>query len=80
MLWGSSVLSEFHTSLSKVLTLWHCVKVKQRYHSTHFVISYIQSHFCIFGIEEVCNPDIFANRQYPDCYFPFESVVCIDEK
>ena len=31
VLWGSSVLSEFCTSLSKVLTLWHCVKVKQRY-------------------------------------------------
>ena len=28
---GSSMLSEFCTSLSKVLTLWHCVKVKQRY-------------------------------------------------
>ena len=34
MLWGSSMLSEFHTSLSKVLTLWHCVKVKQCYHSS----------------------------------------------
>ena len=33
MLWGSSMLSEFCTSLSKVLTLWHCVKIKQRYHS-----------------------------------------------
>ena len=33
MLWGSSALSEFRTSLSKVLTLWHCVKVKQCYHS-----------------------------------------------
>ena len=32
MLQGSSVLSEFRTSLSKVLTLCHCVKVKQRYH------------------------------------------------
>ena len=31
MLRGSSALSEFRTSLSKVLTLWHCVKVKQRY-------------------------------------------------
>ena len=28
---GSSGLSEFHTSLSKVPTLWHYVKVKQRY-------------------------------------------------
>ena len=33
MLWGSSALSKFCTSLSKVLTLWHCVKVKQRYHN-----------------------------------------------
>ena len=30
---GSSALSEFRTSLSKVLTLWHCVKVKQCYHN-----------------------------------------------
>ena len=29
---GSSVLSEFRTSLSKVLTLCHCVKVKQHNH------------------------------------------------
>ena len=36
MLWGSSALSEFHTSLSKVLTLWHCVKVKQRYQFQFF--------------------------------------------
>ena len=33
VLWGSSALSEFRTSLSKVLTLWHCVKVKQCYQS-----------------------------------------------
>ena len=31
MLQGSSALSEFRTSLSKVLTLWYCVKVKQHY-------------------------------------------------
>ena len=31
MLWDSSAFSEFRTSLSKVLTLWHYVKVKQRY-------------------------------------------------
>ena len=31
MLRGSSALSEFCTSLSKLPTLWHCVKVKQRY-------------------------------------------------
>ena len=31
MLRGSSLLSEFRTLLSKVLTLWHCVKVAQRY-------------------------------------------------
>ena len=29
--WGSSMLSDFRTSLSKVLTLWHFVKVKQCY-------------------------------------------------
>ena len=33
VLWGSSMLSEFRTSLSKVLTLRHCVKLKQRYHN-----------------------------------------------
>ena len=32
VLWRSSMLSEFRTSLLKVLTLWHCVKVKQCYH------------------------------------------------
>ena len=37
MLWGSSALSEFRTSLTKVLTLWHCVKVNQRYH-THIIL------------------------------------------
>ena len=37
MPWCSSALSEFRTSLSKVLTLWHCVKVKQRYHNIFFV-------------------------------------------
>ena len=37
MLQGSSTLSEFCTSLSKVLTLCHCVKVKQRYHT--FILS-----------------------------------------
>ena len=31
MLQGSGLLSEFRTSLSKVLTLWHCIKVKQCY-------------------------------------------------
>ena len=31
MLRGSSRLSEFRTSLSKVLTLWHYVKVKHHY-------------------------------------------------
>ena len=36
MLWGSSMLSEFFTSLSKVLTLWRCVNVKQRYHRGFF--------------------------------------------
>ena len=36
MLRGSSMLREFHTSLSKVLTLWHCVKVKQHYHTHNF--------------------------------------------
>ena len=34
MLQGSSTLSEFRTLLSKVLTLSHCVKVKQRYLTT----------------------------------------------
>ena len=40
MLQGSIALSEFRTSLSKVLTLWHCVKVKQRYHTTYIFYTY----------------------------------------
>ena len=39
MLWGSSALSEFRTSLSKVLTLWHCVKVKQHYLRTTYLFA-----------------------------------------
>ena len=35
VLQGSRALSEFRTSLSKVLTLWHCVKVKQCYLCTY---------------------------------------------
>ena len=35
MLQGSSGLSEFRTSLSKMLTLWHCMKVKQCYLTTY---------------------------------------------
>ena len=55
MLRGSSTLSEFWTSLSKVLTLWHCFKVKQRYHSNTvyqqyfylmFVFTYSKEYLC----------------------------------
>ena len=42
MLWGSSSFSEFCTSLSKVLTLWYCVKVKQRY----LCILYVVWRYC----------------------------------
>ena len=35
MLQSSRALREFRTSLSKVLTLWHCVKAKQRYQYVH---------------------------------------------
>ena len=38
ILQGSSTLSEFCTSLSKVLTLWQCVKVKQHYHNVRMKI------------------------------------------
>ena len=44
---GFKHLSEFRTSLSKVLTLWHCVKVKQRYH-------YLMHYFSIFS--QLCIP------------------------
>ena len=44
MLWGSSMLIEFHTSLSKVLTLSHSVKVKQCYHGMNSVFLYIFHH------------------------------------
>ena len=40
MLQGSSALSEFCTSLSKVLTLWYCVKLKQHYHGIYFVSTF----------------------------------------
>ena len=56
MVRGSSTLSEFRTSLSKVLTLWHCVKVKQRYPGSFWAISfptYFKSWFlyhCTFFI------------------------------
>ena len=40
VLQGSSALSEFRTSLSKVLTLWYCVKLKQRYHGIYFVSTF----------------------------------------
>ena len=36
---GSSTLSEFRTSVSKVLTLWHCVKVKQHYLRTTYLFA-----------------------------------------
>ena len=45
MLLGSSALSEFHTSLSKVLTLWHCVKVKQRYLSLEEMANAVEDIF-----------------------------------
>ena len=40
VLWASSTHSEFRTSLSKVLTLWHCVKVKQHYLCHPFCVYY----------------------------------------
>ena len=36
--WGSSMLSEFCTSLLKVLTRWHCFKVKQHYPRYNFFV------------------------------------------
>ena len=42
VLWGSSALIEFLTSLSKVLPLWHSVKVKQ--FSMNSVCLYIFHH------------------------------------
>ena len=44
MLWGSSELTEFCILLSKVLTLWHCVKVKQHCLSEFFVKYTKKSH------------------------------------
>ena len=51
MLWGSSTPSEFRTSLSKVLTLWHCVKVKQRYHSDVFFMYLDLAGVILQGVE-----------------------------
>ena len=50
MLWGSSALSEFRTSLSKVLTLWNCVKVKQCYNNHSSVIFSIFLPECVTGL------------------------------
>ena len=44
VLWGSSSLSEFRTLLSYLLTLWHCVKVKQRNH----IQVYLSARHCMF--------------------------------
>ena len=46
MLQSSSVLSKFSTSLSKVLTLWHYVKVKQRYYCC--LSDHIEEFNCFF--------------------------------
>ena len=54
MLPGSSALSEFRTSLSKVLTLWHFVKVKQRYLSHLYMIWPIYLGMCIASPFQVC--------------------------
>ena len=48
VLQGSSALGKFCTSLSKVLTLQHCVKVKQRYHC--YKIMKLQT---FFGVTKV---------------------------
>ena len=61
MLWGLSMISEFCTSLSKVQTLWHCVKVKQHYQyyfSLHPVLlgiyKYIHNSIIFFEYAHVC--------------------------
>ena len=53
MLWGSSMLSEFRTALWKVLTLWYCVKVKQRYQ--YLKISLILDESGCFLIKYHCS-------------------------
>ena len=64
MLWGSSMLSEFHTSLSEVLTLWHCFKVKQCYIC---LIHILFLHFSISGFSQCVAPVHLGISQVKVC-------------
>ena len=67
VLQGSSPLKEFHTSVSKVLTLWHCVKVKQRYLSnTIEVMNWLSEE----EIQKLRNDREFAEA--PSCSYYFK--------
>ena len=55
MLQGSSALSEFRTSLSKVLTLWHGVKVKQC-HLSIVYFCFIFRHW-VNSVSDIYGPD-----------------------
>ena len=73
MLQGSSTLSEFHTSLSKVLTLWYCVKVKQHYLSISSTTSKL------FNTNFVETQNILEIEQviWPQCaWWPYDSKSC----
>ena len=53
---GSIALSEFRTSLSKVLTIWHCDKVKQRYHNPFKTQNSNWNNHIFVIIYKVCCP------------------------
>ena len=65
MLLGSSALSEFHTSLSKVLTLWHCVKVKQHYLSLEEMANAVEDIFKML----ILSFEVNQNRMEALLYF-----------
>ena len=50
VLWGSNALSKFRSSLSKGLTLGHCVKVKQRYPSLLVILGWVYPFWTWFHL------------------------------
>ena len=63
MLWNSSGFSEFRTSLSKVLTLWHYVKVRQRYLSYGCATNLNTSHAILLGGSDHSTRSLLMNLE-----------------
>ena len=80
MLQGSSALSKFCTSLSKMLTIWHCVKVKQPYISS---MSWVMLSYWIVAGNFSCNLRSFYHEYLCRLLLYFFSVfgaLCILKK